>query len=310
MGRKMKLLTAVCLVLLLTFCAACSTSHSNNNESTTEEDDYYYSEEDTEDVLYVDSEEIVYDEEGDSEDELEQLRSEISDDGVVYLIRNGNTYSLSDRLYEVDGIDYYSSERFAGTNALLIYTSPFDYNGTVMFYSVGDVPVPVLQEEDKVVIHSSDNVPTLMLKKVNFYGDCICFHHGRESDFFKNNPGETVGYYDSDTGEHNSELKVANVEVKDSDGEIVDDYYNLNRGDYYTASWYKGTEYEEHSLRADGRAYTFEPGVERNMINDPDYEIEAELPEDGAVYDLSDIPPGIYRTHSSSGYGGGLIEIQ
>ena len=314
----MKQLLVICIILSLALCTACNTSNRNEgyteSEGYTQLDDYENEAADTEDneEVYNDSEEVEYDVDSDSEDELEQIRTEIVNDGGIYLLHNGNAYSLSDHVYEVDGIDYYSTQHFAGTDALDIYEPPFEYQDYYMYRSIGNVPAPVIQPDDTVVIHSETEVPTLTLKTVNFYGKSICLTHNlaHDAEFFNYEVEESIHYYDPDTRKPVHFSGVSNVEIKDSDGELVEDFCNLNDGEYYTVSWYQGTEYEEVTLKADCNAYVYESGVDQSTSTEPDYEVEPELTEEGAIYDLSEIPPGLYVTgtepHTKSG---GVIEI-
>lgn len=268
---------------------------------------------------YEEPEEYVEDEEVIEEDELDEpvtaasgidvLRSEVEpDDGMWYLLRDDETYSLGRTVHMVDGVDYSSAgASFPGENDLQVYQigrmqTPLDLTG---FCSYGDVPVPVLGENDLVVSYSSSSVPTLGLHSVSYSGDAICLE-------YDDNLG-TLKFYDAENREACFETGADSADVTDENGDSVIDWCDLDRDEYYTVSWYEGTQYNECSMRAECKFYDDgESDVSVALRLDPEYEIEGERTKNGyAVYDLSEIPAGTYFLMDAETFiYGGLIEIK
>ena len=225
--------------------------------------------------------------------------------GSLQLIRNEKNYSLSGAVDCVEGIDYSSIGYYEGDSKLLVY-SPKCYatnDGKNGFFSVGDIPVPVLEENDLVVWYSDDRIPTLGLAQVDFYG------YGVSIDVSEYDNHYSLNIYDPETKGKSYEQDATNIEVKDSAGNVVDNYYNLNQNETYTVTWYKGTQYNEHSLKASSKFYT--DHTSRKYLA-ADYKIEGTLTEDGyAKYDLSEIPAGLYVLLDVDNPGkGGMVEIK
>ena len=94
-----------------------------------------------------------------------------------------------------------------------------------------------------------------------------------------------------------------NLVISDSDGNPVDDPFNLEYGEIYTVSWFEGTQYHETNLAATSKCYVDTDG-KPNFFDA--YEIPGELTKEGyAEYDLSEIPAGLYHINR-----GALIRIE
>lgn len=234
---------------------------------------------------------------------IAKLRSE---SGSFQLLRDGNNYSLSGNVNCVDGIDYSSVGYYEyGDDTLHLYSPVLvdTVDGKRGFFTVGDVPIPALENDDLVVAYSDSTVPVLGLAQVDFYGYGV----GLESSEYDGK--RSLNIYNPETNEKIHEEEVTNIEVKDASGNTVDNYYNLQQGESYTVLWYKGTQKKEQPLKADCKVYA--DHTARKHIA-ADYEIKGELTDNGyATYDLSGIPVGLYAILNVSNPGrGGIIEIQ
>ena len=265
---KKKLLSILLIFGLVFVFAACSLDDSDYDSG--DMDDFEV-EDDIED----------YENSGGFDDELELLAwepNEENSENNFFLLRDGRNYSLG-------AIDYEMAETYL-PYSLNVYNGECcsTYSGIVKsipggFFSLGEVPVPVIGEGDKIVSYSSENVPVLRLLKANYYGCAVRL---------ETNPG-----YDNllDRRAEAYWLDPGTTEVRDSGGDLVEDIYNLNEGDEYMVSWYEGTQYNELSLPADSKFYVLEGG----STGRADYEIDGALTKDGyAEYDLSGVSPGIY----------------
>ena len=267
----------------------------------------------------------VEDEEAMAEDELDEepitedygeigclITDTTMDDTMFYLHRGDYDYSLGKKVYMVDGVDCYDGvgvdmfNQGSTTHVKTIYGErlwTLDGENTGMF-SVGDVPIPVLEDDDYIFSCSADSVPTMGLHEVDFYGYALPVWEAEYDD--------NVFLYDVDTEEYHSGTDITNFEVADIDGDPVDDYYDLGQNKNYTVSWYIGTQYEEYTLAANSSFYIDHSNEPVGIRIAPDYVIEGELTKEGyATYDLSDVPSGIYWiTNETANSMGGLIEIE
>lgn len=234
---------------------------------------------------------------------LAKLRSEPAS---LQLLRDENNYSLSGNVECVDGIDYSSVGYYDyGDNTLHLYSPVMidTTDGKKGFFTVGDVPVPILEKDDFVVWYSDATVPTLGLAQVDFYGYGVGVESSEYDGKF------TLNIYNPETNEKTHEEDVTNIEVKDSSGNTIDNYYNLQQGEPYTVSWYKGTQKKEQQVKATCKVYT-DHTVRKHIA--ADYKIEGALTDNGyATYDLSGTPAGLYALLNVSSPGrGGIIEIK
>lgn len=248
------------------------------------------------------------DEEIDEEDDpIGDLRSEIDPKfSLIYLERDGNTYSLSDRLHDEPGVDYKSGVpaiQFGGpTDSRRLY-EPYakKIDGKQGCFSYGEVPRPVLQKGDRVVAHSRESIPTLALFKVEYTGCALpIFNFGEH---------EGVTFFSAEEVEYYSAQDIDDFKVVDSSGNVITDYYNVEEGEKYTLSWHEGTEYEEHTIIANSSFYTLLRDAENGLV-EPDYRLEGEATKNGTEYDLSGVSSGIYIVSSDEFTDGGIIEIE
>lgn len=243
--------------------------------------------------------------EGVDNDELELLAREPNDENRdnFFLLRDGKNYSLGtiDKEKGASVLPYLvgSGDRYGSYVGYSLYgdsqVSPvgaFDWG----FFSYGNVPVPVYKQGDKIVSYSTKGVPSLQLRKVDFYGYAIRLKSTSDK------------YIVFDTAIGPVSFPIDGTSIKNSSGEVVEDIFNLNEGDIYTISYYEGTQYKEITLPADSKCYAQESG----RLDDPEYEIEGTLTENGyAEYDINEVEPGFYRIINGDDWiVQGLLEIQ
>lgn len=298
MKKWLSLLLMVSMVMLL---AACGGGN-----------DYEEPEEYVEDEEVIEEDELDEPETGDYGEIGSLITDTVSDDTMFYLHRGDYDYSLGKRVFMMDDVDCYdgvgvdmfnqgSSEHVRTIYGDRLWT--LDGEDTGMF-SVGDVPMPVLEDGDYIFSRSADSVPTMGLHEVTFYGSAIPVWEAEYDD--------NVFLYDVEAGEYHSGMDVTNFEVTDADGNPVDNYYALEENESYTVSWFIGTQYEEYVLKADCSFYADHSPEPVGKRIEPDYTIEGDLTKEGyATYDLSDVPAGVYWiTNETDNKMGGLIEIK
>lgn len=287
MKRKwLSMLLVVSLVLILG--SACSNDDMAGEDNF--EDEY---------EEFDDTEAIELD------DPISKLRT--TPGSSVQLIRDENYYSLDGVVECLEDVDYSSVGyvlNLEPTHKKHLY-SPQCYgtiDGKNGFFSVGDVPIPVLNDDDVVAWYADDRIPTLGLAEVEFYGYAVSLWYGEYSGSYN------FTIYDSESGEMVSKDGITNFEVLDSNGDVVGNYYDLDQNESYTISWFEGTQHCEYVLSATSKFYV--DCTDRKYIS-ADYEISGELTNDGyARYDLSNIPAGIYVVLDVDNPGrGGLIEL-
>lgn len=284
MKKKLSLLLIICLVFVL---GACSSGSSDTYED--------------EDVI---EEEVVDSEDVSSDNGLDLLIWEPAEENneTFFLLRNGTYYSLG--AVDPEKAAEYLPVTLSGTNT---YGGCTTYSGIFVgapeqlrdgFFSLGEVPVPVYEEGDKILVSSSKAIPNMQLRKVSFYGYAVRMALS----------GDHYSVYDDATNGDHSGLTTSNTEVKDSSGNVVEDIYNLEEGETYTVTWSEGTKMHEITLPADSKCYV----PERSRLDDPEYDIEGNLSDDGfAEYDLSGVAPGTYKiVNTNDMVSQGLITIE
>lgn len=290
----MKKLIGILFMLSLVLVLGCACDN-NNNASASKENGTEEKYEEFDDVAAKEA-----------EDSIGKLKT--MPGSSVQLIRNKSHYSLNGIVDCVEDVDYSSVGYVLALDSTYkkhLY-SPQCYDtidGRNGFFSVGDVPVPVLSSNDVIAWYSNDRVPTLGLAKVEFYGYAVSLWYGSYNGKY------SFTIYDPENGEMIPEDGITNFEVLDSSGNSIENYYNLNQNEPYTISWYEGTQHREYGLKASSKFYV--DCTNRKYIS-ADYEIIGELTDDGyARYDLSGIPTGIYVVLDVDNSGrGGLIEIE
>ena len=300
MKKNIKYIIAGVVIIILILVVAWKNSQGLNvtvNENSepdyTEERENVTDEEDkSADGRYAESN-IEADDDG-FEWNWSLLESEkIYDDGF-YLLRN-------DKIYSLNKVNL-SENKLSGKGYLYdrIREDNKNTNQDVIL-ALSYVPTPTIKSGDLVVAYSETSVPDLVLQKVNFHGWTIGAYTTIEDNHTK-----PAIYYDEDNNrcEDGTDSVVSNFTVYDKDGNIVDDPYNLNVYEPYTAEWYMGTRSAGGIFDARCRSFT---------IDDAEYMIRGSLTgKDYAEYDLSEVPVGTYLVlNNSKGFGGGgLITIE
>ena len=172
----------------------------------------------------------------------------------------------------------------------------------LVFHSYEEVPELTLSNSDKVVAFSDDEIPTLSLYKVDFYGHGVCASYDN---------GKLLAYF-AGSSDYVIEEGVSDFVVReDETGEVVDDYYNLTPGVVHVLSWHKGTNYEERFGGGNSLVYSFEPGFDASSpVREPNYRIEGTITNLGyAEYDMSNVEPGIYSL-SGGIQSSGIIKVE
>lgn len=211
------------------------------------------------------------------------------EDGAICLKRNETLYFLKKDFRNRSG---FISEYYCRTSGV--------DNG---FFSVGEVPILKLMEGDKIIVYSSSKVPEISFVKVkdtgkwtlgadrvdNYYIDGIYFYNMKGEE-------RTIDFID---------FKKTNKEefvVTDSNGNVCNDYYDVERGKEYIASWFVGTQYHETILNSNNHLYTFD---EDSAIGVP-----WSLTKNGyAEYDWSGIPSGLYVLYLGTFWETIIVEI-
>lgn len=194
------------------------------------------------------------------------------EDEVVYLERNGVLYSLRREIL---------------MNGLL---SGYYYNWISevegKFFSVGEVPILRLMRGDKIIVYSSSDVPEVSFVRVEDTGKWAL---GVVSH--KDNPYvHSLYFYNVKDGEKEADFKKANngeIIITDSNGKVCENYYDVEGGKDYVASWFVGTQYHETILNSNNHLY----------ICDKDNAVSMSwsLTKNGyAEYDWSSISSGLY----------------
>lgn len=237
-------------------------------------------------------------------DELDLLIWEPNEENnEIFFLSRGETY------YSLGAIDPLKAEEYlpislSGQNT---YGGCTTYSGVFVgaperlrdgFISLGEVPVPVYEEGDRIIVYSDEAIPDMQLRKVNFYGYAIRMTLS----------GDNYSVYDDATRDEHFGLTTSNTEVRDSSGNVVEDIYDLEEGETYNVTWNEGTKMHEISLLADSRCYV----PEKSRLDDPEYDIKGSLTNDGfAEYDLSGVAPGTYKIiNTNDMVSQGLITIE
>lgn len=280
MKKMLSVMLALCLVLVL---GACSQGYDVSEDPE----------------FFADDEEIVLGDGTEFDNELDLLMWEPNEENSenFYLLRNDVNYSLGSvdpekaigGVLPVTGIGLRNHGGCSVQSGLMVTLPDYVNNG---LFTYGNVPILTFEPGDKIVSYSQKAIPDLQLRKVVFYGYAV--------RLYIINKGENSRYDILDDEQDNSIYPSDNIEIKDSSGNTLDelfDVYNLNEGEKYTISWYKGTQYNEATLLADSKYYI----LEGDRLSDPDYSISGTLTKNGyAEYDVSGVAPGTYLIISTN----------
>lgn len=260
---------------------------------------------------YTEEEEIVSDDEDESvDDRYAESNIEADDEGYEWNWRLLETEKIyddgfyllrDDKIYSLNKTNV-SENKLSGKGYLCDRVRNDNKNTKQdIILALSYVPTPVVKPGDLVVGYSETSVPDLVLQKVSFHGWTIGAYNTTED-----NHASPAVYYDDEYNrrEDGAGSVISDFIVYDQDGNVVDDPYNLNAYEPYTARWYMGTRSEGNIFDATCRAFTIddEEYVVRGSLTDKDY----------AEYDLSEVPAGTYLVlKNSKGFGGGgLITIE
>lgn len=279
------------LLLVVALCSACG-----KPDVVTEDD---ASEEVEESVEIEEVEEIVEEEPeilGESEEDPLQILSttwEMAEEyNGVFLQKGEKVYCLGTGFKKTPGVKYWPGN--VNYNDVHFY-APCD--NSYSWLSFGDIPLPLLEEGDRVIAYSNTTVPTLSLYPVEFMGFSPNIY----------TVSDVTTYYDMMSGEYTSMAKsdFEKASIIDSDRNEVENYRDLVQNQVYTMIWFEGTKNKEKEVIADSRYISI-------AGENPIYEIAGEVTMEGfAIYDFSGIPAGIYQIRADAPIKSwGFIEIQ
>lgn len=169
--------------------------------------------------------------------------------------------------------------------------------------SFGDVPVISLEKSDQIVGFWNKGLPNLTLQKVEFVGHSV-WMSGQDYIEEKIHDGSV---WSSDQADAKIPVDFGGnkeVLVFDSNGQQVDNIYNLDFGKRYTVSWFQGTQVQKVEATADCSYYRI---INLGLSDgSSEYSIPGTLTQEGyATYDLSSVAPGLYYCS-----GNGIVEIK
>ena len=205
------------------------------------------------------------------------------------LEREGKPYSIGRNASRMNIYHYYNDPEWK-----------LDYpNHLISNSSLSDIPVPLYRTgEDKVIAWPIREDPdALELHKVSFTGYSI-------SMFLTTAKGGTHPYWKilgSGGTDDSYELdrNYFKVTVNDSEGNEVTELHDLEKDSVYTVFWYEDVRYYETRLKASCTHYDVDESADTVVI-------DGVMTDEGyAVYDLSQVPAGLYMTNDY-----GLIEIK
>ena len=193
----------------------------------------------------------------------------------LFLLRDGVFYNLQRSVKkETPGVMYLTGALQAGGGAF--FWSNQSKESKLLSY--GEVPVPVLREEDTVIIYSDETPKPLKLYPAEF-GGCSLFI------------GEGPRFKDLETGKGCPLEEVLSFEIMDDSGRKYKITDLPEKGRSYTVSWYKGTEYVEVVTDVLCSVYQYDKAS-------PVYELSAEVTKNGyARYDFSGVASGLYALY-------------
>ena len=284
------------LLLIVVLCSACGKTET---EVLTEDDlpDEEIQEEVQEEVVSEATQEEVEvtNELVSGNDELEILRvtEEMAREKEgVYLKRGENYYTLGSRIpCKTPGVSYDNATVFVPGGEILFYQVNDSMNfDKYEMYALGDVPVPILKNDDLIVgFYSKDvrNCRVYVAKEVGY------------SIYMNKAHADSVTFFDDSTHTIRT-VDGPNYELKDTNGNLIEDNRRLEKGKKYIFSWYAGSQYNETILTCMGKSY------DANCKQEDCITIEPQFTQEGyVVYDFSSLAPGFYRVNDF-----GFIKIE
>ena len=232
----------------------------------------------------------------DPEEILKVSEAEARRRGGYYVRRNGELY-IVDTFCRDDGIAGGFGNRGTAVPLDSNYYIGTYYRerGTYHYLSIGDVPIATLMPGDELLSFSSPFISNFYKAELKSYTiPILIVEYGASERYhvfvdFDEEPIALVEKY------------WETFEIRDSSGNIIEDYRNLPYGEKYTVSWFEGTNYREFTLVSDCNYYNA-PGYDKRITDDDaeSYELEAELHKESyASFDFSHIPAGLYEFSAS-----------
>ncbi|MBR3332534.1 hypothetical protein IKG28_02840 [Candidatus Saccharibacteria bacterium] len=298
------------LSVFLMFTMVMAVVSCNGNATATSEDPMLYSVDDTQPVILEEgiSEEIVS--EVESEVESETVSETVDKDPLATLevseewARNqkGHYLMRGDRFYTLTGImDYAKSKEYnvgwrnGYVNGAVVYMSykivgspnASDFRPRyVGRLTIGDIPVISLESGDKIVSFGNTSIELFKVESftysINVWDSDGVMYLMTDAD------------YDVSKIPMITSVDMDKFTVSDESGNVVEDVRNLEYGRKYIASGFNGTDYIEKEMIADSGCFV----VDRE---DP-IKLDGELDKNGyALYNLSDVPAGLYAVGNGNG---------
>lgn len=291
------------LLLVVALCSACGKPDVATGDDVLDEEveENMGNEEEIEEVVEEEPEIL-----GESEEDPLYILSttwEIANEnesGGLFLLRNGELYTLGEFYQKNPSVDYLPGMIIASGKLPTFYINNSKEYGD---RSVGDVPIPLLGENDKIIAISRVSVPVLKLFPVELGGYSFLLDDDNSYVTIRN------------LWEKNDMIAIPRelfetVEIMDKEGNVYsvkDCLNNLEKNQVYTLSWYQGTTLNQEEVVANSRVFYWSG---YGYTGDDYYEVEGTLTTDGyAEYDVSSVPSGVYKVFTDSVYSGGLIEI-
>lgn len=282
--------------LVVVLCSACGKTDVVTGDDVLEEEveEEIVEEEEIEEVVEEEPEVLGENE----EDPLYILSTtwEIANErSGFFLIRGENLYTLNSSYKRNPNINYPSGIlRMSGIDPVFYIRNIEQFGDR----SLGDIPIPLLENGDKIIAISRLDIPVLRLYPVELGGySCLLNTTDKAVVLWNVWDKSDMTAIPLDVFDY--------AEVTDSEGNTYGVFEEgrginwLEKNQTYTLSWFEGTKRFEKKIVADSRVFYWD------YLGDY-YEIEGSLTNNGyAEYDVSGVPAGIYRT----GIDGGLIEI-
>ena len=229
------------------------------------------------------------------EEEFDQFEMYVIDEdwiaehnnGVCILERDGKLYGVNTVLpgYIVEKYNIgwqYGMPSSDGVTSLWMSDGKIDVptNASNTLTSAGDFPVFQVKCGEQLRLYATNGVPTeLKLTSADFYGYTIM---ATEVNFFAPMDEHTHvnGTFASETG-------ISNVQIADLNGNPVDDVRDLEYGQEYIYSWFKGTQYDEKQMIANSKTFILDSSSNISLSVEP-------TKEGYFVADTSELPLGFY----------------
>lgn len=277
---------------LAVLCSACGKTDVVTGDDVLEE---VVEEEEIEEVVEESIQEEIDNELVAEDDELAVLRvtEEMAKEKEgVYLKRGENYYTFGNDIpYKTLGVRYDDVAVFNAGGAIIFYNAnEYMDLGIYKMYALGNVPVPVLKNNDLVVGFYNGEVNNCRLYPAEEIGYSL---------YIDRLPDGSVMFFDNNAHIIKN-VDGRNCELKDISGNLIEDNRRLEKGETYIFSWYDGSQYNEVELTCMGRSYDAKNRKEDCIIIEPQFTKEGYV-----IYDFSSLAPGLYRVNDF-----GLVRIE